>query len=103
MLSVDKSDITAALVSRLVAEQFPQWGELPVTPVELNGWDNTTFRLGEELSVRLPSADRYAVQVDKEHRWLSILASHLPLPVPEPLGRGYPAAGTRGRGPSIGG
>jgi aminoglycoside phosphotransferase (APT) family kinase protein len=91
--SVEKAAITPALASRLVAAQFPQWAHLPVTPAELDGWDNTTFRLGEELSVRLPSADRYVAQVDKEHRWLPILAPQLPLPIPEPLARGAPGCG----------
>jgi aminoglycoside phosphotransferase (APT) family kinase protein len=90
---VDKAAITRGLVSRLIAEQFPQWAHLPVTPVELDGWDNTTFRLGDELSVRLPSADGYVVQVEKEHCWLPVLGSQLPLPIPQPLARGMPASG----------
>ena len=65
MRSVDKAAITPELVSRLVAAQFPQWAGLPVQPVDLDGWDNTTYRLGENLSVRLPSASWYAPQVDK--------------------------------------
>lgn len=85
-------DITAALVSRLIGAQFPQWAGLPVRPVP-DGWDNITFRLGEDLSVRLPSGARYAVQVDKEHRWLPVLARQLPLPIPEPLARGRPGCG----------
>ncbi len=80
-------------MSRLVAAQFPRWAELPVTPVELDGWDNTTFRLGDEMSVRLPSADRYVAQVDKEQRWLPVLAPQLPLPIPEPLAKGLPGSG----------
>jgi aminoglycoside phosphotransferase (APT) family kinase protein len=87
---VEKAAITPALVTRLVAMQFPQWAHLPVTPVDLDGHDNTTFRLGDELSVRLPSDDAYVPQVDKEHRWLPILALQLPLPIPEPLARGAP-------------
>lgn len=90
---MDKAAITPALVSRLVAAQFPRWAHLPVAPVELDGWDNTTFRLGEELSVRLPSADGYVPQVEKEHRWLPRLAPQLPLPIPEPLAKGAPALG----------
>jgi aminoglycoside phosphotransferase (APT) family kinase protein len=43
---VDKSEITPMVVKRLVTAQFPQWADLAVTPVELDGWDNTTFRLG---------------------------------------------------------
>jgi aminoglycoside phosphotransferase (APT) family kinase protein len=87
---VDKRDITADLVERLVASQFPQWAGLPVTPVEVDGWDNTTFRLGATMSVRLPSADGYVAQVDKEQRWLPALAPALPVPIPTPLGRGEP-------------
>ncbi|HTK17438.1 MAG TPA: aminoglycoside phosphotransferase family protein [Acidimicrobiia bacterium] len=89
---MDKSEITAELVARLLAAQFPQWADLPVTPVEVDGWDNTTFRLGTDKSVRLPSGDAYTAQVDKEHRWLPVLAPQLPLPIPQPLAKGAPSA-----------
>lgn len=88
---MDRSDITPALVSALVAEQFPQWAGLPVHRVELDGWDNTTYRLGPTLSIRLPSADGYAVQVEKERRWLPVLRPHLSLPIPEVAGCGRPS------------
>lgn len=78
-------------MSRLVAEQFPQWAHLPASRVELDGWDNATFRLGAELSVRLPNADGYVPQVEKEHRWLPVLAPRLPLPIPTPVARGAPS------------
>ncbi len=90
---MDKRDITPAVAARLVASQFPQWAGLPVRPVKLNGWDNTTFRLGDEFSVRLPIHDAYVPQVEKEHRWLPILARHLPLPIPEPVAMGEPGDG----------
>ncbi len=61
-----------------------------MTPVELDGWDNRTFRLGDQMSVRLPSGEGYAAQVDKEQRWLPALAPHLPLPIPQPLAQGRP-------------
>lgn len=85
--------IDAALVRRLVPSQFPQWRDLAVTPVEVDGWDNRTFRLGEDMSVRLPSGKGYAPQVDKEQRWLPVLAPYLPLPIPVPLAKGTPAEG----------
>jgi aminoglycoside phosphotransferase (APT) family kinase protein len=87
---LDRSDIDAALVRRLIAAQFPQWADLPVRLVEPGGWDNRTFRLGAGLSVRLPSAMSYAAQVAKEHRWLPALAQRLPLPIPAPLAMGMP-------------
>jgi aminoglycoside phosphotransferase (APT) family kinase protein len=86
-------EIDAALVARLVASQFPQWARLPITAAEPNGWDNRTFRLGADMSVRLPSAEAYAAQVEKEHRWLPFLAPRLPLPIPVPLAMGDPAEG----------
>ena len=89
---MQKSDITPELVSRLVAAQFPRWADLPIRPVAVDGWDNTTFHLGDEMSVRLPSHERYAAQVDKEHGWLPALADRLPLPIPQPLAKGEPAS-----------
>ncbi len=85
--------IDDALVSRLVAAQFPQWSELPIRPVLPSGWDNRTFRLGDTMVVRLPSGNEYADQVAKEQRWLPILAASLPLAIPIPLALGQPAAG----------
>lgn len=85
--------ISTELVRRLIEAQFPQYASLPLEAVLPGGWDNRTFRLGNELSVRLPSAERYAAQVNKEHRWLPVLAPHLPLPIPVPLEMGAPAAG----------
>jgi aminoglycoside phosphotransferase (APT) family kinase protein len=89
---VNREEVTAALAARLVADQFPQWGDLPLTPVKLNGWDNTTFRLGGGLSIRLPTGEGYAAQVEKEHRWLPVLAAQLPLSVPVPVALGRPNA-----------
>ncbi|RUV99794.1 MULTISPECIES: aminoglycoside phosphotransferase family protein [unclassified Mesorhizobium] len=88
-----KMDIDTALVRRLVDAQFPEWRHLPVKPVAFGGWDNRTFHLGDTMAVRLPSAAPYALQVEKEHRWLPKLAPLLPLPIPEPLAMGEPAAG----------
>jgi aminoglycoside phosphotransferase (APT) family kinase protein len=88
-----KADITVDLVSRLVRTQFPQWAHLSVRPVDVDGWDNATFRLGKTMSVRLPSAEQYVEAVQKEQRWLPILASQLPLPIPQPLAMGAPGCG----------
>ncbi|MFG3603327.1 aminoglycoside phosphotransferase family protein [Micromonospora chersina] len=86
-------DIEEELVRRLVAEQFPRWAHLPVAAVNRQGWDNRTFRLGDHLVVRLPSAEGYVPGVAKEDHCLPALARHLPLPVPEPVATGAPGAG----------
>ncbi|SCK46926.1 aminoglycoside phosphotransferase family protein [Streptomyces sp. WMMB 322] len=85
--------IDAALVRKLIASQFPRWAHLPVTPVAAGGNDNRTFRLGDAMTVRLPSAEGYAPQAEKEQTWLPVLAPRLPLPVPVPLAKGEPAEG----------
>lgn len=89
----ESSESLCALVERLIASQFPQWADLPVRPVEHQGNDNRTFRLGERLSVRLPSAEPYVAAVLKEHEWLPRLAPQLPLPIPAPVALGRPGEG----------
>lgn len=84
--------VSAEQARRLVVEQFPQWATLPVTAVTNGGWDNWTFYLGEDMLLRMPSAEEYALAVEKEHRWLPQLAPSLPLPVPLPLSKGDPSA-----------
>jgi aminoglycoside phosphotransferase (APT) family kinase protein len=93
MAGFGRDCIDAALARRLVDAQFPQWSSLPIEPVELDGWDNRTFRLGSELSIRLPTGDWYAKQVSKEQRWLPVLAPRLPLPIPAPVAQGRPGDG----------
>lgn len=89
---MNEDEVTAEVAAGLVAAQFPRWAGLPVTPVAVGGQDNTMFRLGDELCLRLPTASCVA-QVGKEHRWLPVLARHLPLPIPEPVALGHPGAG----------
>ncbi len=89
----DRLEVSAETVAALVAEQFPQWAHLPIEMVEHSGWDNRSFRLGETMLIRLPSASRYVVQVEKEQLWLPYIASRLQLPIPEPLALGQPGQG----------
>jgi aminoglycoside phosphotransferase (APT) family kinase protein len=90
---ITREAITAELAAALVARQFPEWAGLPVVPVAESGWDNRTFRLGDAMTVRLPTAEYYVAAVEKEHTWLPRLAPHLPLPIPTPLALGAPGPG----------
>src|ERR1700704_6439926 len=87
---VRKSGLPSELVCRLIAEQFPQWAHLPVRPVDVDGWDNASFRLGDDMSVRGARDGAYAAAADREHRCLPALADQLPLPIPRPPGKGRP-------------
>ncbi|MGD0703230.1 MAG: aminoglycoside phosphotransferase family protein [Trebonia sp.] len=84
--------VEAEQVRCLVEQQFPRWAGLPVEQIVNGGWDNWTFRLGAGMLVRLPCAAEYALAVDKEQRWLPVLAPQLPLPIPVPLAKGEPGA-----------
>jgi len=85
--------IDEALAKLLLASQFPDWADLHIQRVANPGWDNRTFRLGEQLLMRLPSAEAYAPQVEREHEWLPVLASRLALQIPEPVALGHPEHG----------
>ncbi|MGY3128912.1 aminoglycoside phosphotransferase (APT) family kinase protein [Agrococcus sp. UYP33] len=90
--AIDGATIDAALVRGLLAEQFPAWAALPLRPVDAGGNDHRMFRLGDALSVRLPSAPGYVPQVEKEQSWLPRLASAVPLPIPTVVGAGRASA-----------
>lgn len=83
--------INVDVVKRLINEQFPAWTDLEIKPVKLSGNDNRTFHLGEQMSVRLPSAASYVPQVEKEQRWLPMLSKKLSLPISIPVAKGAPS------------
>ncbi|WP_445293293.1 aminoglycoside phosphotransferase family protein [Cohnella sp. 56] len=83
-------EITSMLVRRLIDSQFPQWRHLAITPVKKGGHDNRTYRLGNEMTVRLPSHERYAAAIEKEWTWLPIFQPHLSLPISVPIAKGEP-------------
>ena len=92
-MHADEFDVDEGLVRRLLAEQFPEWAELPLEPVEPRGTDHAIFRLGHEMSVRLPRIEWATRQAEKEAFWLPRLAPHLPLEIPRPLALGEPGPG----------
>lgn len=92
-MHADEVATGAPLARRLLAAQFPQWADLPLEPVPSDGTDNAIYRLGDDMSVRLPRIHWAVGQVEKEHRWLPRLAPRLPLAVPTPLAKGEPGEG----------
>ena len=89
----DEAAIDLTLATRLIAAQFPRWVHLPLTEVRSAGTDNTVYRLGGDLVVRLPRRRVVAAETDRLWRWLPRLAPQLPLAVPMPLARGAPGEG----------
>jgi len=84
---------SVSLVRRLLQAQFPHWADLAIKPVTSAGTDNAIYRLGSDLSVRLPRIDWAVGQVEKDLQWMPKLAPHLPLDIPLPLAMGKPGEG----------
>ncbi len=85
------TNITPDLAQKLIAEQFPEYADLPITSVEKQGHDNRTYRLGNELLIRMPTADSYALKVPKEQELLPKLAPYLSIDIPTPIKIGVPS------------
>jgi aminoglycoside phosphotransferase (APT) family kinase protein len=82
----DELDINDGLVRELVDEQFPQWADLPLARAG-DGTVNVIYRLGSDLSIRLP---RRAAKDETEERVLERLAPSLSIDIPRVVARGTP-------------
>lgn len=83
-------EMTPDLVRDLLRQQHPDLAELPIREVE-GGWGNQMWRLGDDLAVRMQRMDKSPDLQLKERRWLPVLASRLPLPIPTPVRSGTPS------------
>ncbi|MFC6155868.1 aminoglycoside phosphotransferase family protein [Kribbella jiaozuonensis] len=86
----DQADIGTPLVRELVAAQFPQWAALPLEPIDSGGLVNAIYRLGPDLSVRLPLRPSTAGIVQREQAKLAALAPFLPVAIPSVEAIGTP-------------
>lgn len=86
----DEVAIDAELVRRLLAEQIPEFSQLPLREVPSTGTVNAVFRLGDALAARVPRVLRWASDLERELAWLPILKSELTLTVPRPVRTGSP-------------
>jgi aminoglycoside phosphotransferase (APT) family kinase protein len=91
-MHVDELEIDEALVRRLLDEQFPDWADRALSRVEPRGTVNAIFRLGADLSVRLPRHEGPIEAGGKEFDWLPRLAPLLPVDIPLPVAQGKPSA-----------
>jgi aminoglycoside phosphotransferase (APT) family kinase protein len=86
----DEIHIDTAIVTRLVAEQFPHLAERMITVVRSTGTVNAIYRLGNDLYVRLPRVETSAEGIDREWTWLPKLAPQISLTIPQPVAQGKP-------------
>jgi aminoglycoside phosphotransferase (APT) family kinase protein len=84
-------EVSAAVVRALLLDQRPDLAGRSLVRVA-NGWDNATFRLGDDLAVRLPRRGEAVPLVLHEQRYLPVIAGRSPVPVPEPVHAGHPTS-----------
>jgi aminoglycoside phosphotransferase (APT) family kinase protein len=82
-------DVSAAVVRRLIRQQRPDLADRSLVRIA-NGWDNVTFRLGDELAVRLPRRPEAVPLILHEQQYLPGIASRSPAAVPVPVHAGRP-------------
>jgi aminoglycoside phosphotransferase (APT) family kinase protein len=91
-MHADELEIDETLVRGLLAEQFPEWADLPLMLLEPAGTVNAVFRLGDELVLRLARRKGRTEPGGKEVEWLPRLAPLLPVEIPVPVAQGRPTA-----------
>lgn len=84
--------LTREAAEQLVAAQHPDLAELGLGE-RYDGWDMSTFRVGDELAVRLPRHVGAVESLEAEARWLGELSAAWTFPIPSVLRRGKPGAG----------
>lgn len=94
----DQLTVPPLTVGELIAEQFPQWTDLPIQSVSGAGTVNAIFRVGEHVVARFPlepSDDVEAVrrELELEAAAAEELSGRTPVATPTPLGIGKPGAG----------
>ncbi|MGI8407924.1 MAG: aminoglycoside phosphotransferase family protein, partial [Actinomycetota bacterium] len=89
-MHADELEIDEAMARRLLREQLPEWAELPLSRIQPEGTVNVVFRLGDDLSIRIPRHHGPEESGGKESAWLPRLAPRLPLEVPVPVAQGRP-------------
>jgi aminoglycoside phosphotransferase (APT) family kinase protein len=96
-MHADQLPVTAEMVRRLVAHQFPPWAERPIVEVTSHGTVNALFRIGAELVARFPLR---AGEVEATRRELTAeadaaqeLVGRTPFATPRPVAIGGPGFG----------
>lgn len=89
----DELAVDVRLVRRLVEQSLPEYADLEIRPLASSGSSNALFRLGSALLVRLPRQPGGSTTIEKEVRWLPVIARGLTTTVPEIVAVGEPGLG----------
>ena len=92
-MHADELDTDVALVARLLTQQFPHWADLPIERGAPDGHGQRALpaRRRHRSAAGFLAGRRTASSLEKERRWLPMLAPLLPLRRPGPASRRRPA------------
>jgi aminoglycoside phosphotransferase (APT) family kinase protein len=82
--------IDANLIAALLHSQYPNFDGVNCYEVA-EGFDNSLWRLGPDLVIRLPRREAAVTPLENELRWLPEVARHVSLRTPLPLMPGNPS------------
>jgi aminoglycoside phosphotransferase (APT) family kinase protein len=83
-------EVTPAAAAQVIGHQFPELRDHDVTLLA-TGWDNNAFAVGSRWLFRFPRREVALPGVRREIALLPLLASRLPLPIPDPCFIGQPS------------
>ncbi len=93
-MHADQLTVTETTVRGLIADQFPQWRDLPVRGLATSGTVNALFRVGDHLTARFPlqpaDAESTLRQLQTEAEAARELLGRTRFATPEPVGIGRP-------------
>jgi aminoglycoside phosphotransferase (APT) family kinase protein len=96
-MHADQLTVSVETAAALVNAQFPQWRDMPITPVVSHGTVNAIFRIGDQFTARFPLQPR---DVEAARQWLEReadaareLLGRTRFRTPEPVGIGEPGLG----------
>lgn len=84
-------EIDETLIRDLLQDQHPDLAKMALKEIGF-GFDNSLWRVGPDLLLRLPRRLMGAQLVEHEQRWLPVLAPELPIKVPAPVRLGFPSS-----------
>lgn len=93
VLHEDELVVTDDLVRALIDRQLPGLADRALSRLPASGSSNVLYRLGDELLVRFPRQPGGSATIDKEARYLPLLASSMSIVVPQVVAVGEPDLG----------
>ena len=84
------SIININTIKNLINSQFTEFSNLEIKEFEFSGHDNYTFRLGNNMSIRLPKKKKYEQSIINESIYLSKIQSELSFQIPYQIKLGKP-------------